>query len=233
MNSQSNKKRIDFTEIVSGLNDNISQADPLREAGLQTLLKVRRAKLSGQTRELDRLSQKLGEKHARVIAMTKKIETEQILIREVAVNLERSQIGTPVIDENTWVLHGRVYSKEIKGVPNLTVGLYDQKGKWLEQFGYVCTDKTGYFKLTHKFVAEKSTASSESKSDTVTPEQHRDIFIRLQDKTGIQVYIGKQPITLPVPDKVEYREIMLGDESDSCKPPEPSVKPPISRAKKY
>jgi len=228
---QNNQENIDFTEIATGLDDNVSQADPMRESGLQSLLIIRRAKVIGQTRELERLRKKLGEKNTRVIAVSRKLKTEQILIREVAVNIERSQIETPVIDENSWVLHGRVYSKELIGVSNLTVGLYSNKGKWIEEIGYVCTDKTGYFKLPHTFLAKKTREQTESKMGTVLSDQFRDLFIRLQNKMGNLIYIGKQPI-LPAPDTVEYREIMLGDESDTCVPPKPSFQPPTSSVKK-
>lgn len=232
MNSQNNQERIEFTQIASGLDDNILQGDLLRESGLKSLLKVRTAKQTGQKRELDRLSKLLGEKHARVTALSTKVEAEQRLVREVAVNLERSQIKIPPINENTWIFHGRVYySKEITGVPNLTVGLYDQNGKWLEEFGYACTDNMGYFKLIHRFVAEKTQVPTESKPDTAASEQRSEIFIRLQDKSGVQVYIGKKPIS-PTRGKVEYLEIILGDESVTCIPPDPSDQTPISSAQK-
>lgn len=231
MRRQNKQERIAFTEIASGLEDNITQADPLRESGLKRLHKVRSAKLTGQKRELERLSKKLGEKHVRVTALSRKMETERTLVSQVAVNIERTQIETPIMNENTWLLHGRVYSKEIKGVPNLTVGLYYQKGKWLEPFGYVCTDKTGYFRLTHVFEEKKSPESNNSTSDTIASKRRAQIFIRLQDKTGVQVYIGKQPVT-PAPGQIEYREIILDDESDTCTPPEPPDKPQGSRVHK-
>ena len=224
---QNNQERIAFSEIATGLDANISHADPLLESSLIMLHKVRSAKQAGQKRELERLIKKLGDKHARVMALSITIETEQTLISGVATNIERTQIETPIVDENTWVLHGRVYSKEIIGVPNLTVSLHDQKGKWLEPFGYVCTDKTGYFRLNHEFTEKISSKSNESTSGTIASERRPQIFIRLQDNTGVQVYVGKQPV-IPAPDQVEYREIIPGDDSDTCIPPEPSDKPPIS-----
>ncbi len=228
MRQQNNQEHIAFTEIASGLEANISQADPLRESGLKELQKVRSAKLTGGKRELKRLRRKLGEKHLRVTALSRKMESDRAFVRDLEVNIERTKIETPIIDKNTWVLHGWVYSKEIKGVPGLTVGLYDQKGKWFEPFGYVCTEKTGYFKLTHEFAEKRSSESHNGPSETTASKRQPEIFIRLQDKTGVQVYIGEQPVT-PTPDKIEYLEIILSDDSDTCVPPDQSDKPPGAR----
>lgn len=228
MNQPDTEKSRPVVEIAKALDDTLSRADQLRTQGLQNLVRVRQAKVAGHNRELQRLTRQLGEKHPRVKGLKEEIEGNRKFIQEVSNSLERAKIAPPKAENNMWILHGRVYSKELTGVPNLTVGLYDPKGKWLEKFGYVCTDNTGYFKLTHdesswwdrvscleRFGAKKLRESTESRSDPV--------FIHLQDKTGVQVYIGKQPVS-PAPGKVEYREIMLGDESDTCAPPESSTK---------
>lgn len=214
MSSQNNQERIEFTEIASEIDNNLLQADIVREAGLQRLQTVLSAKLTGQNRELDRLRDRLGENHARVKELLRRIEIGHSLSREVAINIKRSQIEKPTINENTWVLHGTVYSKEMKGMPNLTVGLYDPKGKLLESFSTVKTDKTGYFRLEYAFGEEKSEAY-EKTVKTGAVNVLDKIFIHLHDKQGTVVYTGKRPL-IPERGKIAFREILLGDEADSA-----------------
>ncbi len=230
MNQPDMKKSRPFVEIAKALDDTLLRADQLRTQGLQNLLRVRKAKVAGHNRELERLTRQLGEQDPRVKELTQKIEGNRKFIQQVSISLARAQIVLSRPENNIWNLQGRAYSKELTGVPNLTVGLYDHKGKWLEEFGYACTDKTGYFRLNHKFVEKKSRESTEPRSDTASSEPRPEIFIRLLDKAGVLVYIGKQPVS-PAPGRVEYREIVLGDESDICAPPESSPQPPASGKK--
>ena len=217
MSSQNNQERIEFTQIASEVDNNLLQADILREAGLQRLQTVLSAKLTGQNRELDRLRNRLGEDHPRVRALSSRMEIERSLIREAAINIKRSQIEKPTINENTWVLHGKVYSQELNGIPNLTVGLYDSKGKLLESFDAVKTDKTGYFRLEHAFDEQKSSESYEKTIKTDVVNVPDKIFIHLLDEQGT-FYTGRRPL-IPEPGKIAFREILLGDETEASMQP--------------
>lgn len=213
MNRQNNQERIEFTQIATEIDTSFLQADILRNNGLQGLQRVLKAKLTGQNRELERLRDKLGNNNARVNALSTKIKISPYLDREATININRSQIEKPKADENKWILYGMVYSKEVIGIPNLTVGLYDSNGKWLESFGTVETGKTGYFRLDYVFSKENSSESSLITPKTIAQRFPNSIFIRLKNKEGILLYIGKRSL-IPAPGKLEFREMILGDDPD-------------------
>ncbi|MCP4401360.1 MAG: hypothetical protein GY801_29180 [bacterium] len=221
-------KFISFTDISQSLEQGISGADQLRAMNLKGLHRMHRVKVSGLRREKERLSKKLGPNHPRVVTLTHKIEVNQGLMRDLTIELERAKIEIPDVDENTWILHGFVRNKNLKGLPNLTVALYEKRGKWIEQLGYACTDKIGYFKIIYSL--RRDNGVNRAPIPIHKAKQGLQVFIHILDKQGEQLYVDQRPV-VPQLGQVDYREIILGDEVDTCRPPDDSYQPKFEEPK--
>lgn len=223
MLSSRKERSIPLNTISEALEKGLSGTDAERKMGIERFMRVRDVKASRLEREKVRLSRKLGTNHPRVMELTNKTEVNRGLIRDMEVQRDHAATEIPGIDENTWVLHGFVRDKHVKGVPNLTVALYDQQGKRVGQLGYACTNKTGYFKLSYSHMRDDreepwfTTLAGKTK-------QGPQVFIHVCDRKGMLLYTDKQPLT-PELGQVDYRVILLGDEVDVCKPPEDTMQP--------
>jgi len=225
MASRTETKRIPFNTISQALDQSIAGADPARAVGLQDLHRVRAAKTTGMEREQARLSQKLGARDPRVLALNQRIESNRSFVRDLSIEIDHARTEAPVADENTWIVHGFVRDKDLTGVPNLTVAIYDEKGTWIQALGFACTDARGYFKLSFSRTdktedSEKPTVSIAAVAGTAT--RGPEVFIHVLDKTGTHICIDKRPLT-PQLGNVDYREIILGN--GTCRPPEDATAP--------
>jgi hypothetical protein len=229
MASQSETKRIPFTAIAQTLEQSIDGADPARATGLQDLHRVRAAKIQGMEREQARLSQKLGPRDPRVLALNQRIELNRGFVRDLAIEIDHTRTEAPVADENTWIVHGFVRDKELTGIPNLTVAIYDEKGTWIQALGFACTNERGYFKLSFSSAkaGEETSSFTTTAATTVSATiaaatRSPEVFIHVLDKSGTHICIDKRPLT-PQLGNVDYREIILGN--GTCRPPEDATAP--------
>ena len=203
MATQRKETRLTVGEITQAFERGVAGADPLRAIGLAGLQRVRTAKINGMQREQARLSAKLGATHPRVVALSQRLEATRDLTRVLALEAERATTELPPRDPQTWVLHGRVLSQELTGIPCLTVALYDANGNWIEPLGYAATESNGYFRLT---------AGQEA-----WPVR-RSTYLRILNTQAEQVYIDTTPLT-PEAGQVTYREIRLASDAPVCAPP--------------
>ncbi len=218
---EKDKRRIPFSDIAKGLNQLVETADPLRVAGLERLARVRAVKETGLTREHERLKAKLGSDHPRVSALAARLEANRDLLRDVKIGIARAQTPGVSADKDAWIVHGHVRRKDRSGVPNLTVALYDcEDGEWRREFGYACTDKNGYFKLCRS--RAKPTAVEVAREREAQPEEKK-LCIHVIDSQGAHLYVDKRPL-VPELGRVDYREIILGEDEAVCRPPDEPVK---------
>jgi hypothetical protein len=145
-----------------------------------------------------------------VLALNRNIELNRGFVRDLAVEFDHARVEAPIADTNTWIVHGFVRDKALKGIQNLTVAIYDEKGTWIQALGFACTEERGYFKLNF----------SSAKAAKRGPE----VFIHVLDKTGAHICIDKGPLTLELGD-IDYREIILGDDTGVCRPPRDATAP--------
>ncbi len=209
MAKKGKEKRIPFSDVSKAIEEGLAGADQLRAVGLEGLHKVRRAKASGLKREQERLTKKLGPEHPRVVKQAHKIEVNQVVTRNLGVEIERAKTEVPSVDENTWVLHGFVRDKHSKGVPNLTVGLYDERGNWIRELGYGCTDNRGYFSIVYTLKEGTEPKVLETMA----------LFLYVSDKNYKILYKDSEPLYLKI-GLIDYREIYLSEE-EICSAPEP------------
>lgn len=215
-------QQIPIEEISRSLESGVAGADPLRVEGLTGLQRLRQVKATSLDREQVRLSEKLGADHPRVVALTAKMQANQALDRSLLVELERTQSGSPTADETTWILHGHVLSVKGKGIPNLTIALYDQRGTWVEQLGYACTDKQGHFQFTYRQQTGKANALlGDTTTAATATTQTVSLFVRAFDRRSQLLYTDLRPIT-PKLGQVDYIKIILPEDTIACKPPQSS-----------
>lgn len=228
MTTKNDTKSIPFSDVAKGLNQAFDNADPQRLAGLQNLQRMRTAKDTALRREQTRLNAKLGTDHPRVTALAVKRQANQDFKRDLDLGISRARTPAVKPDANAWTLHGHVRNSARVGLPNLTVGLYDQKNQWIEELGYACTDKNGYFRLSHQ--GEKAAATTGIVSTRADVSGHAttsgaQIYIHVLSAKGATLYVDPKTLQ-PAPGQVDYREIILDGEASGCAPPPGSSQPP-------
>ncbi len=203
------ERKIALNEVESELDNRISGTDAVRAKEMERLQNVRRAKANVLQREHARLSGKLGTDHPRVLALANQIRVNRGLQRDLVLETERAKTELPSVTAESWAVHGFVRDKELKGIPNLTIALYDPKGVWIRELGYACTDDKGYFRLESGNI--KNLAASQA-------------YLRVLNSQSRPLYMDKNPLT-PVAGRIDYREIRLEDVT-ACTPPESVPAPP-------
>ena len=131
-------------------------------------------------------------------------------MEDLSEEAARAKIKVPAFEADTWMVHGVVLDKNRKGKSGLTVGLFDDKGKWRKEFGYACTDDHGYFSITYR-------PAGKTRVDTAAPPplylwvSDQNYKILLRDSEPLRVVIGR----------VDYRRLVLSDTPGVCAAPEP------------
>src|SRR6185295_12966053 len=113
-------KQITVDEIAQGIDRGISTADLQRGIALERLDTARQAKDTSLRREQARLTDKYGSDHPRVQHLANKVAINQALRVQVVAETVRAKTEIPIVDQNTWVLHGFVRDVAGQGAPNLT-----------------------------------------------------------------------------------------------------------------
>ena len=203
------QQRLTKKEIIEKINDSFDSIENLRSGGLERIKLFHAVKNKALEKEKKRLSAKLGSDHPRVKRVAARLQYNQGLFKDLNVEIERAKITVPSADKDSWMLHGRVLEKDKKGVPGLTVGLYDENGNWTRELGYGCTDKLGYFSIIYTL---------KGKTKREVPETMK-LFLYVSDKNCKILYKDAEPLFVNF-GQIDYREIYLTDE-EICQPPEP------------
>jgi len=219
------------TKTVEG---QISTLDPQRAESYAGLEKLRTARASGYAREQKRLALKYGSDSPRVTAVAEKTRVNQGLQRDLDFERARAKSETPSVDETGYVFHGFVRDLKGQGKPELTVALYDEKGTWIRELGYGCTDERGYFIMRYQ-QPPKDPAGNDTKpvvtffdaatGGRVAASQTQPVakiyVLTAEQKT---LHIEQEPLQ-PKLGQVDFRIIVLGAQAKPCTPP-PSPAPP-------
>lgn len=201
-------------EIFEKVDTAFNTLDKERLAGLERISLMHNIRDQAQQQEKARLTAKYGEDHPRVTKISNRLQYNQGARLELDYEIEKSKITLPDIDSNTWLVHGRVLDQDRKGVPDMTVSLYDENGQWVEELGHACTDERGYFALRYQVKDKKpDVPETQPLYLTVTDEQQK---IRHRETEPLYGAIGL----------MDYRLIILGEEDGTCTPPQPGVDVP-------
>lgn len=204
-------KKITLDNIAQGIGQGLTTADAHRAASFERLQSVRRSKATSLQREQARLNLKYGPDHPRVRAIANKVATNEGLRINVATEAVRARTEIPVVDEDTWVLHGYVRHVDGSGIQNLTVALYDAEGQWVQALGHACTAANGYFRL-------------ESTSDLL--RDSLPVYVRVLTNQAQHLYADKRALR-PTPGRVDYKEITITGDVQVCVPPDLSRNDPV------
>lgn len=210
-----NKNQFTEDELIQKIDSSYEETDKVKLESLQRLDLIRQAKTAALQREKERLISKYGSEHFRV----KKIEAMQSFnagfARDVNVEIESARIKVPDFEKNSWLLHGRVLDENLKGVKDLTICLLDENDKWITELGFASTDELGYFVLTYK---------EEDGREPQIPES-QPLILAVTDQESNVLYQESEPLFLKI-GQIDYREIVLTDESKVRKPPKGKTSTP-------
>jgi len=207
-------KPIFLSDVDQTIDFTITESDQLRAAALATLQRVLCAEAVPLAREIDRLKVKFGADDARVVLLSERLEINQGFTREVEHESVRAEIGVPLVDVNTWILHGFVRDVDGKGLANLTIAPYDSvkpAAIWVKALGHVCTDDRGYFKLEASNLNDYSAAP---------------VYLHVLNAAGATLYEDDVPLT-PKGGQLNYREFAISGKTLDCPPPAPPCPPGV------
>jgi len=215
------RKQITEEEIIGRIDTSFDSVEKLRSEGLERIKLFHSIKSLALEKEHKRLSEKLGVDNPRVKKMAARMQYNQGLFKDIDVEIEKARIKVPPLKENSWMVHGMVFDKNIKGIDGLTAGLYDQEGN-LFPSAKGCTDGRGYFSIK---VMLKTAAAEEP-----TPP----LYLRLFENGRRPVYQDESPMELRT-GQVVYREIMLNRAPQVCEEPPVKVtqEAPVAKKGRY
>lgn len=190
-------------DVAKGIDQGLGTADAQRSAAFDRLAVTRQAKDTSLRREHERLSLKYDSDHPRVQAIGNKVVNNQELRLQVAAETIRSKIAVPIVDADTWVLHGFVRNEARQGMPNLTVALFDSNGSRRNNLGHACTDGNGYFRIISKDINNVAGSA---------------VYVRVLSAGGAVLYADKNPL-LPKLGLSDYKEILITGDTAVCVPP--------------
>ncbi len=202
-------------KIPVKLNFAFDQMDILRREGLEDLKTFHLVKRKALEKERTRLTEKFGPDHQRVKDFEAKIQYNRDMMKDLDVVITEANIEVGAVDADTWKIHGRVFDSNRKGISDLTLGLYNEKGKWLKSMGFGCTDSRGYFFIDYSPKAEKMKPAASTEK----------LFLYVLNKDRQVLYKDSDSLFV-TPGKIDYRAICLADESQVCTPPEPDKQEP-------
>jgi hypothetical protein len=202
-------------KTIENVDFTFNQLDTQRRTGLLELKTFQQAKRNGLEKEKVRLTEKLGPDHPKVTATDAKIRDIDNRAKDLEVLITEANIEVQPIDENTWMVHGKVFDKDRNGIAGLTVALYDENGVWQREIGFRCTGKQGYFAITSTTGLKTQTAASPDKK----------LFLYISDQNHKILYKDTASLVAK-PGQIDYRSIYISDESKECTPPEPGEEKP-------
>jgi chitodextrinase len=203
-----NNQRIGEEQIIPQIDTVFTTLDRQRTQGLERLQQMQTIQNTALQQEQKRLIAKYGEDHPRVQKINARLTYNQGVEKDLNQEIERSQIEVRQFDPNTWKGHGLVLDKNEVGIQGLTVSFADQKGNWIRELGYACTDKRGYFTIVYP----PKTGQSASIPDS------QPIFLTVTDPNRRLLHRECTPRYFKI-GQIEFWRIILGDDDNSCETP--------------
>ncbi len=207
-----NRQPINEEERVDKIENAAKCLDEERSQGLEQLQTLQTVKNTILEREQKRLTQKYGANHPRTQKVTRRLTYNRGLQQELDREIDRSKIQVPVIDADTWLVNGRVLTREGQGISELTISLFNEKNRWIRELGFTCTDERGYFAIAYS----PQNASPEG----VTIPDSQPLTLTVTDSDRQILHQEKRPLFVTL-GAIDYREIILEPDRKTPNPPEP------------
>ncbi|MCP4157311.1 MAG: hypothetical protein GY757_56900 [bacterium] len=210
-------QKIQVEEVLEKIDQRLLHADDQRLAGLEGLNRFRKAKAANLQREKQRLIKKVGPGDQRIARQAAKEKHNAIMTGSLEMEIQRAQTDLSGYDKDAWNIYGYVRDKELKALPNLTVGLFDEEGKWVRNLGYGGTDKRGQFSINYK-------PKTKGKAGKGIPVD-KPLFIHVSDANHNVLYKDPEPLYFTIGQLV-FRELKLKLDDiigGLFVPPEPNI----------
>jgi hypothetical protein len=205
------KKKIDIEGFLKKIGFSPTIFDRIRMQELESLKTAQQTKMEAYKIERERLAAKYGIDHSRVKKLDDRLKYNEGIIKGLDIEIESAGIKFPDFDKSTsWMVCGRVFNKELKGIKGLTVSLYDNQGKWINQMGYTGTDERGYYSLIYP--AEKI-KKNQTKED-------QELFLTVSDKQNHILHRESEPLFVKI-GQIDTRMIVITDQVGTSPPPGP------------
>jgi hypothetical protein len=202
-------------EIIDKFDEGMAAAERGRTDGLKRLQTLQTVKNQAQIKEHRRLQAKLGAQHPRVQRLAARLKYNKGLAEDLAVEIDKSAIDVPPVDEKSWMVHGRVMDQNRIGLTGLTVGIFDAEGRWMRRFGHACTDRRGYFAIV----------SAPEKDDAGKAAQQATYFLHILGPDARLMHKDPDPLHLAI-GRTVYREVVLDPDKPTCRTPRDGQGPP-------
>ncbi|MCM1982222.1 PKD domain-containing protein [Lyngbya confervoides] len=214
----SNQKQPGLEEKLQAVDRGIDCLDQARSQGLERLQTLQVINNTLLEREQQRLSRKYGATHPRTQKVNQRLVYNQGVRQELEREIERSQIQVPKTDDQTWLVHGRLLTAELKGISGLTLSLFDAENRWVRQLGFTCTDSRGYFAISYSPDPNSPDPNPIPADQPLTlTVTDGDRQILHQEQTPLFVRLGL----------IDSREIILDPNAEPKTPPEPDDETPV------
>jgi hypothetical protein len=214
----------------------VDSLDPQRAAAFDRLQALRVVRARGDEREQKRLARKFGEDHPRVMVVAERARMNAGLRRDLALEQARAAVEAPAVDKDGYVFHGFVRNTAAQGVPEFTVALYDEKGEWVREMGFGCTDARGYFILRYRGAGKDAAGNAAVSSAAFVATAaavgtgaaaRTRVLVHVLDSAQKTLHVEREPLQ-PQLGEIDFRIIVLGAETRPCVPP-PSSTPPATQ----
>jgi len=215
---QNSPPKITRSQLVEKVGSAFDRVDSMRADGLETLKLLHSVKTGALEKERERLKIKLGAGHPRVRKTASRIDYNQNIMKALDMEIQKTRIDVPELIEDTWMLHGIVYDHGGTPVKDLTVSLFNEKGKWVRELDYAATDRNGYFSILYPAKGKKRQKAVESLA----------LFIHVSDAAHHTLLRDAVPYRVGI-GTADYREIYLPSLEDGTggAPPEPGPDEPV------
>lgn len=194
------------TEKAAKIQESFAELETQRTLGLEQNRNQQETKALAQNRERDRLVKKYGETHPRVARIDRQLRTNPQLFQAHDAEIIRSKTRMPRTDSTSWMVYGTVRNANNTRLPGLTLSLFTEKGKWVRELGYVCTDERGFYALK----------ISDPKGQLTKKYTDQPLFLRVTNDEKEVLHTEAEPLFF-LPGKTNNREIVLED--DACGTP--------------
>lgn len=197
--------------VAPVLQNGLPQADLLRATTFDNFQLVAQARAASLRREQQRLADSRGDDHPRIPEVSAKLAATEGFALSLGVESERARLPVPEVNEETWVVYGFIRDQQLRGVPKVTVALYDANGDWARRLGFSGTEANGSFRL-----AVRNT------TDLKSP-----LFIHVLSGQATLLHADDEPLT-PELGTVLFHEVIISGEKTAA-PPVESKDDPVAQ----
>lgn len=175
----------------------LASADTGSSQTILNLKMVHQARLSQLKRTAETLKKQYGSDDPNVKAAESAVKVGAAKVVRISAAYQELDTPAPQVAADGWVLHGRVYSSDLKPHAKYTVFLVDSQKNYQQPYGFAYTDDTGYF------LFNVAAGTGDAPTQPAAP-----LFIAMTNTKGEPVYLGTTPFQ-PAPGSVTYQSITL------------------------